>query len=518
MKAVIISHSDLAGGAAIAAHRLHRGLLAAGVDSHMLVRAKLSDDARVAPHEPAATGQEWLAGLNSHVTTKARAGVNNTTFSLPWPGEDLAAHPLVREADVINLHWVSHFVSPEGVRALLALGKPVVWTLHDERPFTGGCHYTAGCEGFLTACAACPQLQPEYQAIPAAALALSAGALQGLPPLTIVTPSRWLGHEAERSRLLGPCRVQVIPNSVDLDTFHPGDRAAARAELGLSADALVLMFGAYTLGERRKGFDLLAAALRSVLEDPQAAALHQQGRLVFAAYGKDESTLKKSGLPVRLLGDQPTPALMARTLRAANLIICPTREDNLPNVVMEAMACGVPVLSCNVGGVPDMITDREHGRLVPVEDGPALAAALLELVRDPSPLPHWGRQARLKCETAYPLVRQGRDYAALFSSLMPTAAVSPDEATLLPVQLHLLHALAEAQGRQAALLKEQNTALSAAAKTAASEAKAKPSAALALKFIEQQLKALRSQGGLSRWSPTAWALRKTRDFLRRIQG
>ena len=518
MRAVIISHSDLIGGAAIAAYRLHQGLLAEGVESRMLVRVKQSNDDTVVQFEPQNEKNEWLASLTLHVTTKARSGRNNTSFSLPWPGEGIASHPLVIAADVINLHWVAQFVSPEGVRALLALGKPVVWTLHDQRPFTGGCHYTAGCEGFMTNCKACPQLQPDYQAIPEQGLGFSEEALRNMPPLTVVTPSRWLGKEAKRSRLFNRYRVDVIPYGIDLEVFKPGNRTAIRAELSLPSDALVLMFGAYTLSERRKGFDLLASAIQAALADPRIAERHRMGKIIFAAYGKDEATLKKSGLPVRLLGHQEAPAQMARTLCAADLLICPTREDNLPNVVMEAMACGVPVLSCAVGGVPDMITDGEHGRLVPGEDSNALAEALIQIVCDPSPLDQWGRNGRAKCEAAYPLRRQGSNYAALFQAVTAVpAAESVDSGPLAVLQERLLRTLAEAQGRQVVMLKELNEQLTLSAREAAQKAAAKPTAQAALKMVEQLLKQHRSEGIAARFSPTAWALRCVRNVLRNLK-
>lgn len=516
MKVVIVSYSDLVGGAAIAAFRLHKGLRAAGVDSYMLVRLKESDDDAVVAHEGTeAAANGWITSLNHHVTTKARAGSNNTSFSLSWPGENLAAHPLISEADVINLHWVSGFVSPETVRELLALGKPVVWTLHDQRPFTGGCHYTAGCEGFLTLCQACPQLQAAYQSIPEQTLALHDEALNGLPSLTIISPSRWLGGEAKRSRLFKRCRVEVIPNGLDLEVFHPHDRKAARAKLGFDEDALVMLFGAYTLTERRKGFDLLASAIQAALADPVIALRHSEGKIIFAAYGKDEATLKKSGLPVRLLGHQETSEQMACTLSAADLLICPTREDNLPNVVLEAMACAVPVLSCDVGGVPDMITDGVHGRLVPGEDSEALAVALIEIIRDPSPLRQWGRQGRIKCEAEYSLHRQGRDYAGLFQSLSVPTVGKVDDSAFASQQDRMLRTLAEAQGLQVAWLKEQNAQLATAAREATQKAAAKPTVPAALKIIEQELKQRRTQGLFSRFSPAVWALRKVRDLLRR---
>ena len=517
MKALIISASDLAGGAAIAASRLHRGLMAAGVETRMLVQDKQGAEVSVAAVEPdMGASNDWLRSLNAHVNRNARTAVSNTSFSLPWPGTTLCQHPWVLWADVINLHWVSGFVSPETVRELLALGKPVVWTLHDQRPFTGGCHYTAGCTGFHSTCESCPQLQPAYQSLPALALQLALQSLRGVPPLAVVSPSRWLAEEARRSRIFAGCRVETVPNSLDLEVFKPGDRAAIRAKLGLPTDALVMMFGAYTLVEHRKGFDLLSQSIHQALTHPDIAARHEAGELVFAAYGKDEDTLRKSGLPVVLLGTQETPEQMALTLSAADLVICPTREDNLPNVVMEAMACGVPVLACDVGGVPDMITDGVHGRLVPPENSAALTQALTEIIRNPSVLSRWGAQARAKCESEYPLHRQGQDYATLFQSLLAQPLPSPSHpGSLAAVQTELLKALAEAQGRQVTALKYDNTRL--VDKARAAKASVKPPAEVAVKVIEQELKARRGSR-LLRWlSPTIWALRRVRHLLRKLK-
>lgn len=512
MRLLIISTSDSGGGAAIASYRLHQGLTEAGVESRMLVLHKRSDDERVSAMAGSQDDSDsWLQALGAHLNSGARTSISNTYFSLPWPGLPLANHPWVKWADAINLHWISGLVSPDGLREILALGKPVVWTLHDQRPFTGGCHYTAGCIKFRDDCRACPQLQPEYQHLPERALHHAAQALQELPPVTIVSPSRWLAGEAKTSRLLGACRIEVIPNGIDLTVFRPTDRGAARKALELPSEALIFMFGASMLQEQRKGFDLFSKALHDLLMDQQIAKLHQEEKLVFAAYGSDEITIRKSGLPVRLLGQIDCEAQMAATMSAADLIICPTREDNLPNMIMESMACGVPVLSCNVGGVPDMIEDGINGRVVPGEDAPALTKALLEIIHNPSLLKQWGPAARLKCEQHYAKRLQGERYLALFQSLTATAAALPPPRTeYLAAQNRLLADLAHAQWRQLAGALAKQDQLRAQLKTAKEQ-----SSKAALKKLEEELADRKSAGWATWFSPTRLALRTIRRALRK---
>ena len=518
MKTLIVSTNDLAGGAAIAAFRLHRGLLEVGVESRMLVQTKTSDDLAVTEIAKSPNGERWLPNLGDYLGQKARRGTSNTAFSLAGAHDQLTGHPLLEWAEVINLHWVAGFVSPAILRDVLRRGKPVVWTLHDQRPFTGGCHYTSGCELFRTDCGECPQLRPDFHRIPHLSLQLVMETLRDLPALTVVAPSRWLAEEARRSRLFGGLRVEVIPYGIDLDVFRPNPSQAARAKLDLPRDALVCLFGAYTLQEHRKGFDLLSQAIQSVLDDPDGARLHADGRLIFAAYGKDEKSLRKSGLPIRLLGHMESAGEMASTLSAADLVICPTREDNLPNVVMEAMACGVPVLSCRVGGVPDMVEDGVHGRLVPAEDANALGQALRELVLNPDPLKRWGAAGRSKCELEYPLRLQGQRYQQLFSSLSTsTSPLCPHESSrLLEAEKQLSATLLEAQQSQTQELLEECKQLREQLRHAQAKAAASPGSKAALKFVEAELQKRRHSGWPATLSPTFWALRMVRKLLKRV--
>ena len=164
MRVALLSTTDLAGGAARAAFRLLHGLRALDHDCSMLVRKKLSEDRDVCQvaldDGPLAKQREREAGrIRQYCIERNRTALSNTWFSLPIPGYDLARHERIQNADVVHLHWVSEFLSPFGIGKLQDLGKPLVWTLHDQRAFTGGCHYSAGCLRYEQDCLRCPQLR-----------------------------------------------------------------------------------------------------------------------------------------------------------------------------------------------------------------------------------------------------------------------------------------------------------------------------------------------------------------------
>src|SRR3954465_8401478 len=169
MQVVHLATFDRSGGAARSAYRLHQGLQQIGVDSLMHVREKASTDAAV--HSWPLNLRGWrrkrVRWLEKWYVRKNRTPLSNTYFSLDRP---LSLHErLIRAAaaaDIIHLHWVSEFLRAESIQRLLQLGKPVVWTLHDQRPFTGGCHFTAGCLGFTSDCATCAQLRLDPFALP----------------------------------------------------------------------------------------------------------------------------------------------------------------------------------------------------------------------------------------------------------------------------------------------------------------------------------------------------------------
>ena len=233
----------------------------------MLVRHRsASDDSVVSVVEPGTANQQREAFMLEQVTQRHyidthRSGFGNTLFSLPYPGYDLSALQHVQTADVIHLHWTAYYQSPLTVHKLLATGKPVVWTLHDQWPFTGGCHYTAGCLNYRRDCAACPQLSDDTYELPAAILKDKEFYLRD-GNLTVVAPSHWLKAACAReSRLFRGLRVEEIPYSLDSEVFRPLPKPEPKGKLGLKADTVTLLFGAQDGTEKRKGFHVLLAVI-----------------------------------------------------------------------------------------------------------------------------------------------------------------------------------------------------------------------------------------------------------------
>ena len=275
MRVALINTMDLKGGAARAAYRLHKGLRANGVDSTYYVRDQTRNDLTIrrfvpdpAPaakaHRDASKGARDAA-YNAYATTRS---ADIELFSQEWVDGDENFFVQMPRADIINLHWVAGFVDyPTFFSARVR--QPVVWTLHDMNPFTGGCHYDQECGKYKTSCAACPLLGTEQtDDLSHKVFASKADIFQKWPArrLKIVTPSRWLAKEAKASALFGKFEATVIPNGLETDVFKPMDKSAARAALKLPQDATIVLFVSNHLRLARKGFRELVHAL-SLLPD-----------------------------------------------------------------------------------------------------------------------------------------------------------------------------------------------------------------------------------------------------------
>jgi glycosyltransferase involved in cell wall biosynthesis len=407
------------GGAARACHRLHEGLRGAGHASTLAVchddgisrpGVRVCDRARPAVR---ASHAEVLARIRGEALTEPAS----TYFSLPAPSARLRGSDFLDGIDAVNIHWVADYLSPGDLQTLFSRGQPVVWTLHDARPFTGGCHYPGDCRAFLSECAGCPQVRPAFHPLAVAGLQVQRAILGGGAAPAFVTPSAWLARLAASSPLLAGARIEVIPNSLDLRTFRPHSDHGLRRRMGWADDALVVLFGAHSIVDKRKGVDLVLEAVAHCARHADVAALLERRQLVFACFGEARGLPSGSELPVIHLGSFNGDEDAARIYQSADLFICASREDNLPNTVMEAMACGLAVLGTKVGGIPEMVDDGSTGRLVPGGDAASLSAALLGLVRDKAAIRRMGAMARRTCEERCAPSRQAGAYVSLFESM-----------------------------------------------------------------------------------------------------
>lgn len=324
---------------------------------------------------------------------------------------------MIREAQVVNLHHVREFQSVETIARLLDLDKPIVWTLHDQAAFTGGCHYAGGCLRYRGDCRPCPQLDDDSRSIPHSVLMNKLKNWTARGPLTVVTPSRWLAACAVSSALFGRTRVEHIPNAVETDIFKPIPKPMAKRRLGWDPAGRVVMTGALNWNARRKGFRLFLGALGRCFQAEDFAREAANGAVRLVIFGQPAEEVAAREFPLTALGRVEDDDRLALIYAAADLFVLPSLEDNLPNNALEALACGTPVVAFEVGGIPDAVRTGETGRLVPSRDESKMGEAILDLIRDRTQRERLSRNSVALIEKEFSPETQARRYRSLFEDL-----------------------------------------------------------------------------------------------------
>ncbi|TGK30906.1 glycosyltransferase [Leptospira gomenensis] len=425
MKVCLVGTNDSAGGAAKAMYRIHRGLLSVGVSSNILCRFKNGKDDSVEAISRSLTSRSGknlftqisLDLIHSYLG-KNRTSVSNTLFSYPYPGVDIFDHPIVRGCDVVNLHWVSYFLSPINIHNLLNSNKPIVWTLHDESPYTGGCHYTAGCDRFGSDCAQCPQILSDNSTIPKSNLADKIELFSDR--ISVIAPSRWIYKRAKSSAIFKNSRITCIPNPIDAEIYNPYSREQKRHELGFSEDVFVLLFGANSAAEKRKGFTALLSALRYCNEDESWRRFVESGKIHFLFFGNPAEELKNLNIPYTDLGAVENESALAEIYSAADVFVLPSLEDNLPNTMLESLACETPVIAFPIGGVGDVVEEGVTGYLSDGLGPEALALKILESLKNSDRRKTMGKKGREIMLRDYSYKSQAERYVTAFSEHVRT--------------------------------------------------------------------------------------------------
>ena len=274
------------------------------------------------------------------------------------------------KSDVIHMHWVSGIFDLDHTEVLA--DKPVVWTLADMNAFTGGCHYSEGCEGYKTDCKKCPLLEPGSD-LAHTAWQKKRAAYAKIKNLQIICPSKWLADCAKASSLFGNRPVHVIPNAFPVDRFTPTNKLVARQKLGLPMDKKLVAFGADSLNNRRKGGDVLAASIRHLRD--KGMTENVEG-LFFGAASLD------LGIKGHNMGHVSDEQKLSLIYAAADVFAFPSREDNAPLTVAESLLSGTPVVAFPVGNVPEMIRHKVTGYIAKYEDAKEFADGLAWALAD----------------------------------------------------------------------------------------------------------------------------------------
>ncbi|MGY4535948.1 glycosyltransferase involved in cell wall biosynthesis [Mucilaginibacter sp. UYNi724] len=419
MKVALINTSDSGGGAAEACMRLLKALQLQQVDVTMVVQHKKRAEDAVYTIERNIFGKlrsklNFLLERIPFMLFQERDKQVRFAFSPANAGTDISQSKIIKEADIIHLHWTnSGFLSIKDIKKIIALNKPIVWTLHDMWAFTGGCHYAGPCNHFKNQCGNCYFLRnPEDNDLSHDGWLHKKDALSIAKNLSIVTCSHWLGEVAMKSTLLKGFIIQAIPNPIDIDLFSHKDKAAARTKWGVNPSAKIILFGAANVNDRRKGISFLVEALRVL----KASRLNEDIEIVIFGKNKHFDTNALS-FPVKQLNTITSPADLAEIYSMADVFVSPAIEDNLPNMIMEAMSCSTPVVAFNTGGIPDLIDHQVNGYMAEFKSATDLAAGLNDVLNTGN-RDKYAAAARYKVKRMFNNEKVARQYIDLYKSIL----------------------------------------------------------------------------------------------------
>jgi len=375
MRILLCNTTDTGGGAASAACRLLDSLVSMGASAKMLVLTKKSQHPHILSVDEV-LHEDKIKTLKRNLKRKLNFYYTSFRWSEYKNKRNIALNDVFISFignslnyigfDILHLHWVEGgFIN---FKELQELNKPILWTIHGSFPFTGICHHLL-CDKYKTRCGACPALgsRREYD-FSTENFELKRKRYKKLN-LHIVSPSHFMAEHARESKLLGNRPIHVIPNGINTVTFFPRDKKAARKLLNI-ADKTTLLFGAYrAIADENKGFDLLLDGLRNLQKYYKRSELQI---LIFGGTYTGDMFFETVNL-----GLIDNEELLSTVYSSADVMIVPSKLENLPYTVMESFACATPVVAFEVGGIPELIDHKQNGYLAKPFDTGDLADGIL---------------------------------------------------------------------------------------------------------------------------------------------
>lgn len=351
MRVLHLVAGELTGGAARGAYWLHKGLIEIGVDSHLLTNSRETyGDPSVISLNKSEPERLWysfrsrIGNLPINLYRNRKSQIFNTGIA----GIDVTKHPFYKDSDIIHLHWINSLVNMHSLREVT---KPLIWTMRDMWPMTGGCHYSMDCEKYKTGCGKCPQLGSD-KAHDLSALTIQYKR-QVLPThMRLVGISKWLSSCAENSAVFQGFDVRTIQNNIDTTQFTPVEKVVARRLLELDTMKKVVLIGANNVSDFYKGFSLLCDALQYLSPDD----------FQLLVFGKsDKNVLDKLGFEYMALGRLTDNVALRIAYSAADVFVAPSRMDAFGKTLVESMSCGTPVVCFDATGPSDIVSHKESG-------------------------------------------------------------------------------------------------------------------------------------------------------------
>jgi glycosyltransferase involved in cell wall biosynthesis len=411
VRIIHLSYNDINGGAFRATYRIHHSLLKQGISSRLWVNEKKSDDWTV--EDLNSKIGKVLNKLSPRVINYSLVKMLKTENKIihspsVWPS-NWVKHINNSDSDIVHLHWIQNEML--SIKDISKIKKPIVWTLHDMWAFCGAEHYTNDNrwrDGYYS------NNRPNYESgFDLNRWTWNRKKKYWNKPIDVVTPSTWLAKCVSESALMKNWPVSVIGNPIDTNQWTPIDKINARQLLNLSQDANLILFGATGGGkDPRKGYDLLLSALEYIKADKKIK------KIQLAVFGQSKPKSQPDlGLPIHYSGHLYDDHRLSALYSAADVMVVPSRQDNLPNTAVEAQACGTPVVSFDIGGLPDIIEHQKTGYLAKPFDTRDFANGITWVLeqKDSNKL---GNNARERVVEKFSEKKISEDYVSIYKKLL----------------------------------------------------------------------------------------------------
>lgn len=376
MKIVLVNSTNDSGGAARACFRLHQALLCAGIESYLFVQRNnfpyfnvLSSTSRLKSIIPSLRAgiDQWPCKLYPH-----RSKSRFSSGLLPSPHVVRQINKI--KPNVVHLHWICDGML--SISDLCKIEAPILWTLHDQWPFTGGCHYDEGCDSYTTKCSKCRVLGSKKKIdLSTIIFNKKLRTYNKISDLEIVTPSKWMMSCTKKSKLLGKRPIVCVPNPIDTMLYKPMDKDLARKLWNFPSKTRLILFGAMgPTSDPRKGFKLLSKAISKIKDQDFELVVLGGQTLCNAEYHFDIKT--------HCIGPLYDDISLITLYNAVDMLVLPSIQENLSNMIAESLACGTPVVAFETGGNSDLIDHKLNGYLATPFDPGDLASGIMWILEN----------------------------------------------------------------------------------------------------------------------------------------
>ncbi|MEY8322744.1 glycosyltransferase [Lachnospiraceae bacterium 54-11] len=371
-------------GALGAAYELHRSLLKSGIESSFFVRSKTGDDDSIIELGYCESAEERFMRLINKLyfdENKNNPGIATISFDCLGLNWNKQLEDMFKNYDIFHIHWVAGFLSIDNIYQLSRLGKPIVWTMHDFHPFTGGCHCPEKCKEYEHECSGCYALKQNPSDITKYVLIEKQHKYS--EDIGVIVASNWLKAIVQNSKVFRNNTCEVIPIGIDTERFIPKNKKEMRKKIGFPYDVKVILVGAQALEQNVKGYAKFKRILQAMKSDNYCKELIKKQKLILLTFGYVGKQDKiDDEIPTVNLGFISDRDRLCEIYNVADVFVFPSIQDTFGMTAVEAMACGVPTIAFDVSAMHDVIIEGINGYKAEVDDYSSMAFYIIRILRD----------------------------------------------------------------------------------------------------------------------------------------